>query len=997
MYYSIIGILALLILLVENRETLFRSNRYNAQPSHVTYRNFLLTVAVYYVLDIVWGVFEHFKMARLLFIDTSFYFMAMAIGVLFWTQYTVTYLEKKNAFAKFLVYSGRIMAAAVTVLVVANCFTPVLFRVDEACVYHPLSIRYVALVWQIVLLLLISGNSFASMFSGEKDKKYRYLALASFGLIMAAFLLAQIFYPYLPLYSVAYMLGTSIIRTFVISDERSTTRKIVTRDALTGVSNKYAFNDAERDLNRQIKDRQVAPFLIVVFDINDLKIVNDTKGYAVGDAYIQKACASICHTFAHSQVFRLGSDDFVVISRGDDYGHIDDLLKQMNAVNTGNRKKGDVQIAFGMARFENDDELQDVFKRAEKKMYEHKMWLKAKTSPAGSRKTQAASVSASAVYKFPEGLKKAYESSPLSFVYYQKINDKPVPILASEGFCKNTGMPRETVLEWLETGLFSRIHPDDVEMVKRISDGFLHHNSPYDLVFRSQLSREGYDPQYEHDSEQYVQIHGTGKWQTMPDGTELAVITYANLSETQKAISENMDVYKILKRDHFYTDPLTGLPNLNYLHEFGTETVEAMRKRGKTPSVIYSDIYSVQSYNNRYGVKAGDNLIRLTASIFKEHFPKSIVARSTEDHFIVVTDMDDMLEIEQVLLKANQALISTADGITSGFRSGVCPMDGTSTLVNAIDRAKHTMKLIDNDMNHEVAFFSEVANNDYLQERYIVENLNEAIEKGWIKVYYHALYRVESQKIAAFEGLARWVDPEHGIIQPKEMIPVLLKYHQIHKLDLCIFEQVCREFKERYDHGLPLVPISVNFSRQDFDYADIVGEMNRLYEKYHLDVLVDKSYFIIEITEQDLAIGKDKLKEQLMLIRQNGYKLWLDDFGSGYSSLNVFSRFNFDLVKFDMDLLKDLDRNGGINRVILKDLVFLSHRLGLHTLIEGVETEEQLSFVREIGCELAQGYYFHEPESLEEILARINSGDAIWACETPKERAQYDLKPMDET
>lgn len=990
MYYSVIGILALLILITENQDTLFRSHRSGASPSTVIYKRFLLTVAVYYVLDILWGIFEQFKFARPLFIDTTFYYAAMATGVLFWTRYTVAYLEKKNAFAKFLVYSGRIFAAAVTLLVVVNCFTPILFTVDKNCVYHPHGIRYIALIWQIILLLLISADSFSSVFSGEKDKKYRYFALASFGLIMAVFLFAQIFYPYLPLYSIAYMLGTSILRTFVTGDEKNTARMIITKDSLTGVGNKYAFSNSEKEINKRIGKGEEEPFSIVVFDINDLKNINDTKCHDVGDEYIKKASSTICNIFKHSRVFRIGGDEFVAISHGEDYEQIDGLLKKMNIENSQNRKIGGVQIAYGMARFENDKAVGEVFHRAGEKMQEHKTWLKAKASNSKNANTGAGE--RASAYKFPEGLKKAYESSPISFAYYQKIDGKPVPILVSDGFCKNTGIPREDVLEWLESGMFSRIHPDDAQLVYKTSYDFINHNGTYDIVFRSRLSSDDYDPEFENDDEKYVQIYGIGKWQTMPDGTEIAVVSYSNLSETQKAIGESSEIFDVLKRDHFYTDPLTGLPNVNYLHEFGNETVNAMRNENKTPCVIYSDIYSIQSYNNRYGVNEGDKLICLTATTLKDLFPNSLVARGSDDHFIVITDVDDILEIEKRLHDVNEKIKTSAFGITSGIRSGACPLDETSTLINALDRAKHTMKLIANDMNRDVAFFSKIADNDYMQERYIIENLNQAIENGWIKVYYHAFYRVDSLKVSAFEGLARWVDPERGIIPPKDLIPVLQKYHQTHKLDICIFEQVCREFKVRYDSGLPLVPVSVNFSMQDFDYSDIVAEMNSLYEKYNLDVLVDKSYFIIEITEQDLAIGKEKLKDQLTAIRKNGYRLWLDDFGSGYSALNVFSQFDFDLVKFDMDLLKNLDENNGMNRVILEELIYMSRKFGIHTLIEGVETEDQLAFVKKIGCELAQGFYFHKPESLDEILLRIKNGDTFKSCETPKERENYDLK-----
>ncbi len=192
-----------------------------------------------------------------------------------------------------------------------------------------------------------------------------------------------------------------------------------------------------------------------------------------------------------------------------------------------------------------------------------------------------------------------------------------------------------------------------------------------------------------------------------------------------------------------------------------------------------------------------------------------------------------------------------------------------------------------------------------------------------------------------------------------------------------------------------MMPISVNFSRQDFDHADIVNEMNKIYEKHGMDQYVDKSYFIVEITEQDIAVGTDTLRQQLQDIRKNGYQLWLDDFGSGYSAINMFSRFDFDLVKYDMDLLRNLDEHNGVNRIILKELVHVARKLGMHTLIEGLETKDQLSFVKDIGCELAQGFYYHKPEPLDETLFRLGNGDNMKDYETPYERHIMNKKRFD--
>ncbi|MBP3782236.1 MAG: EAL domain-containing protein, partial [Butyrivibrio sp.] len=272
-------------------------------------------------------------------------------------------------------------------------------------------------------------------------------------------------------------------------------------------------------------------------------------------------------------------------------------------------------------------------------------------------------------------------------------------------------------------------------------------------------------------------------------------------------------------------------------------------------------------------------------------------------------------------------------------------------------------------------------------QRYIVESFGKAKENGWIKVFYQCFLRIESGNGMGFEALARWIDPEKGMITPDDFIPTLEKYHLMYELDLYIFETVCKEIKIRYDEGLPLLPVSINFSRQDFDYIDVVGEINRIYDEYNIEQYgIDKSYFIIEITEQGMATATDKFNEQLGKIRENGYKLWIDDFGSGYSSLNVFSKFDIDLIKFDMELLLHLDDHKGANREILKAMIDVAHKLGIHTLCEGMETEEQRQFLLSAGCELGQGFFYHKPEGLDTILDRLHQEIPIPDWETEDER-----------
>ena len=135
-----------------------------------------------------------------------------------------------------------------------------------------------------------------------------------------------------------------------------------------------------------------------------------------------------------------------------------------------------------------------------------------------------------------------------------------------------------------------------------------------------------------------------------------------------------------------------------------------------------------------------------------------------------------------------------------------------------------------------------------------------------------------------------------------------------------------------------------------------------------------------------MARGTERFHDQLRRLRREGYKLWLDDFGSGYSSLSMFSRYDFNLIKFDMELLRRLDDHNGANRRIIKAMIGVARELGIHTLVEGMETGEQREFLRSVGCELAQGYLFHRPEPLDAIMLRHSQGQRSGPCESPEER-----------
>lgn len=372
--------------------------------------------------------------------------------------------------------------------------------------------------------------------------------------------------------------------------------------------------------------------------------------------------------------------------------------------------------------------------------------------------------------------------------------------------------------------------------------------------------------------------------------------------------------------------------------------------------------------------------------MLSEAFPGAMVTRGAEDHFVLIDAYPGREDLSERIDRANRRIRREAFGDTTGIQMGLYVFEGNANAAQAIDCARNAVKQIASDLNETHRFYANEDDIQYWNQRYIVENLDRALENGWVKVYYQGIMRLEIGKGAALEALARWIDPNRGLISPGEFIPVLDKYHLLYKLDLYMAGQVFREVPLRQAAGLPLLPVSVNFSAQDFDYTDVPAALNALYDSLEISKYAPKDCFIIEITEQDAATATPHFHDQLVRLKRDGYRLWLDDFGSGYSSLNVFSRFDFDLIKFDMEFLRNLDVNNGANRHILRALIGVAREMGIHTLVEGMESEEQKQFLKQIGCELAQGFLFYRPESLDSILFRHSRGRFGGPCETPEER-----------
>ncbi|MCR5847756.1 MAG: GGDEF domain-containing protein [Lachnospiraceae bacterium] len=387
MYYSSIGILSILIHFIINHDYLRVKPEIPLTTAGKSYRTFLYAVLIYYLSDVGWGVLYEHGLIVLTYIDTTIYFLSMVLSVLLWTQFVVTYLEWEGFIKKILLISGWTIFLFEVAVLVINFFVPIVFSFTGAKEYYPGQARYITLFAQMILYFAVSAGTLAASFKSEGSTKSHYRTIGFSGIIMTVFIALQSLYPLMPFYAIGCMLATCMIHSYVYRDkimeyavEMGATKNKAYKDPLTGVKNKLAYIEALVDIENGITEGTKKEFGVAVFDVNDLKKINDRLGHDAGDDYIKNACNMICQQFKHSPVFRIGGDEFVAILEGDDYRDREPLMRCFNKDVDENIKSGNVVVAGGFGEYdpENNENYNDVFKRADRKMYERKEQLKQK-------------------------------------------------------------------------------------------------------------------------------------------------------------------------------------------------------------------------------------------------------------------------------------------------------------------------------------------------------------------------------------------------------------------------------------------------------------------------------------------------------------------------------------------------------------------------------------------------------------------------------------------
>jgi len=415
-------------------------------------------------------------------------------------------------------------------------------------------------------------------------------------------------------------------------------------------------------------------------------------------------------------------------------------------------------------------------------------------------------------------------------------------------------------------------------------------------------------------------------------------------------------------------DELTGIHNMVYFRSEAEKLLRYVTTDKEKIVFLFFDIENFKSYNEKYGFHDGNELLKKVALMIEKEFQDSLVSRFSDDHFVVLTISDGC---EEKIANLSREVKCCQGEVHLELKCGAYkPAENETDPSLACDRARFACNSIKKHYDCVYKLYDKSLEDRFQLKQYIVNNIDSAIENGYIKVFYQPVVSTENGHICGLEALARWKDPKYGLLPPGAFIEILEEYRQIYKLDQCIIEQVCQDYRSAKENHLDFVPVSLNFSRLDFELCDIVGFVCDTAKNYQ----VPQEYLDIEITESALTDQQALLQDAVKKLRSSGYKVWLDDFGSGYSSMNVLKDYQFDVLKIDMKFLSGFPKNEK-TKPILMSIVNLTKQLNMVSLTEGVETQEQFEFLRSIGCDRAQGYLFSKPVPLQTLREKIDAGE----------------------
>lgn len=391
-------------------------------------------------------------------------------------------------------------------------------------------------------------------------------------------------------------------------------------------------------------------------------------------------------------------------------------------------------------------------------------------------------------------------------------------------------------------------------------------------------------------------------------------------------------------------------------------------------AVLFFNVKNFKAVNELFGVESGDVVLQnIFRTLTYSKLSPVITARVESDHFVCLVENKN-LDFEELTSVCDNKFVKDGKCMNLIIRCGIFYVEEKPMKISGmIDRAKLAKRYITDEYVQPYMVYDHSMQVAYIDKAKLAGELQEGIAKEQFRVYYQPVIDTKTGKIASAEALIRWIHPDKGFISPALFIPALEENGHISELDFYVLKKVWQFINDRCENNKFVVPISVNLSWMDFYDEIMMEKILKEMDRFRENGREHMARF--EITETSYAAIRENRSGILESLRIKNAKILLDDFGSGFSSFGMLQDYDFDILKIDMSFIRKIGENPK-TKSIVHSIIRMAHEIGIKTVAEGVETEEQVSFLRQSGCDYIQGYYYSKPLPEEEFVEFLEKADA---------------------
>ncbi|MGN0505312.1 MAG: EAL domain-containing protein [Lachnospiraceae bacterium] len=764
------------------------------------------------------------------------------------------------------------------------------------------------------------------------------------------------------------------------------------QDSLTGLYNNKLIREKISE-RIAVGARETAYLLIA--DVDNFKAVNDTMGHLFGDAVLCTFADSLTTFFEEALIGRIGGDEFLLyienISSEEIHRRTAEINKKLARIYAEGVHKVKVSASFGLAKCSEHLSFTEMVERADGALYFLKEHIKG------------------GIMEYREGMRMGEftvsAESEIDFVPEAKVNTEGDLIsFARELFERVTDT--KGAIRILSDRISRFFEFQDILFVRREKDGSMKkvfHWGERDMqqFYNAQLDyRQESDWNtllYRDDREHVVLLERDINGENANHAKSMLSIRIREMNEEgymifvdrkkERTWEEEAGVLEKLsgiifvrmtemeqkRRDEEYTaymishDKITGLPNYTYFLTYCGQYVKD--HPGKRYALIYSDFSNFQYLNEVYGYTAGDQVLRDYAKKIQEGTGIQY-ARVTGDKFLSMHEFEDISKVKEGFLRYAEEFSKDVNRCYEQCKlavvGGIAEVDQTlESFAMNVDNANVARKSAKRDLHTQVLIYTHELREKFQWQMEIVANMAEALESREFIMYLQPKMNMETGLVMGAEALVRWIRRDGTMIRPDQFVPIFEKNGFITKVDFEILRQALQLQQTMRQEGKKVVPVSVNFSRKHQDNPDDIRMIDELLKEYE----VQPEKLEIEITESAFMEDIEPLLKSIQELQARNIAVSIDDFGAGYSSLNVLAKFKADVVKLDRQFLLNVEKERGTFATdFLMLLIRMMKQLGFKVVAEGVETKEQIEVLRQAGCRFAQGYYYAKPMPVPEFL-----------------------------